>query len=289
MQGPDLRAIQNSLVIIITEIGGTMAPSLDMIPTELNLIMLGFAKDANHDGNFTAFSGWGPQGLTKTAIQEDKARNPGRRYLISVGGTAGYGGTFQIQEGMRTEDWVSNSVQSIVGIITSLSADGAEIQFEGNTGDSRFKDAITGVLKGLKDNGYLTAIGPFFGTHNTWQDYRHLPITYVDFLNLQFYSVEENDPKFIQYFIEAVLQYLGTDSFKLVAGFNSHGSKPQPEVAFQAVKMLQGYLRGAFTWSIENSQKNVPPYCLEKGLAALLKDKDADLPNCQWQTDKDEL
>lgn len=264
--------------------GGVTAPSLESIPTELNLIMLSFAKDADHDGNFKAFSGWEPQHLTKTAIEQDKGRNPNRRFLVSVGGTVGYGGTFEIKPGMSTNDWVSNSVRSIVNIITSLSADGVEIQFEGNTDDSQFKDAITGVLEGLHQKGYLTAIGPYknYGQDSTWYDYKQLPMKYVDFINMQLYGMQDNTVEGVQYFVEAVLQYLGSDSSKLVAGFNSYQSLPQPDVAFKVVNLLRGPLRGAFTWTIENSRQNIPPYCLEKGLAMLLKKEVVDLPKCEW-------
>ena len=260
-----------------------MAPSLQSIPKELNLIMLAFAKDADHDGNFKAFSEWEPQGLTKTAIEQDKHRNPNRKFLVSLGGTVNYGGTFEIKAGMTTQEWVSNAVQSIEAIITSLSADGAEIQFEGNTDDPRFKDAITGVLQGLHERSYLTAIGPYrnLGSDSTWHNYKELPIEYVDFVNLQIYGMQQNTVESVEYYIEAVLQYLGGDSFKLVAGFNSYRTNPQPDVALEVVNLLRGPLRGAFTWSIERSQQNTPPYCLEEGLALLLN-KEADIPDCKW-------
>ena len=86
----------------------------------------------------------------------------------------------------------------------------------------------------------------------------------MDFVNLQIWHAVVS----VEYYIEAVLQYLGRESFKLIAGFTN----PQPDVALEVVNLLRGPLRGAFTWSIERSQQNTPPYCLEKGQTSFVSD-----------------
>ena len=262
-------------------VDGMTAPPLTEVPKEINLMMLSFAKDANHDGNFQPFSEWTTQGLTKENIEADKANNPSRKYLVSLGGTAGYGGTFEISSNMTTDEWVANSTQSVSDLIESLAADGAEMQFENNTGDPQFKDAMTGLLKGLKERGYNTSIGPYYGPYGTWHDYKQLPMEYVDYVNMQFYSVQENNVSNVEYFIQTVQQELGSGSGKLVAGFNTNNSPPEPSVSLQAVYGLRNSLKGAFTWDIEHSGENIPPYCLETGLAEILEDG-ASPTNCTW-------
>lgn len=245
-------------------------------------MMLSFAKDVNHDGHFLPFSEWERQGLTKSNIEKDKAVNPDRKYLVSLGGTAGFGGNFGIKPGMSTEQWVANSLHSVTDMIKSLSADGAEMQFEGNTNDAQFNDAMTGLLKGLKAKGYMTAIGPYYGPAGTWHDYKEISTEFVDFVNMQFYSVQENTATNVQYFIKAVQQELGVDSGKLVAGFNTNQSPPKPSVALEAVNMVQSSLKGAFTWDIEHSATtNKPPYCLEIGLAKILVEGSTP-GECSW-------
>ena len=263
-------------------VGGKSAPPLKAFPKEINLIMLSFAKDANHDGSFRPFSEWTRQGLTKENIVADKASNPGRKYLVSLGGTAGYGGTFEISANMTTEQWVANSVHSVSSLIESLAADGAEMQFENNTGDPRFKDAMTGLLKGLKERGYKTSIGPYYGPYGTWHDYKQLPMEFVDYINMQFYSMQDNSVEHVQYFIQAVQQELGSGRGKLVAGFNTNNSLPKPSVSLKAVYGLRKSLKGAFTWDIEHSRENTPPYCLETGLAKILEDGGTGPADCAW-------
>lgn len=261
--------------------GGERAPPLSLIPKDINLIMLSFAKDPNHNGNFQPFSEWERQGLTKTNIAQDKTQHPDRKYLVSLGGTNGSGGNFQITANMTTKQWVSNSLQSVVNMIQDFSADGAEMQFEGSTNDPRFKDAMTGLLKGLKEKGYATAIGPYYGPYGTWHDYKPIPTEYVDYVNMQFYSVQDHMVDHMIYFIQAVQQELGSDRGKLVAGFNSNSSPPKPPVSLESVYDLRSSLKGVFTWDIEHSANNHPPYCLENGFAVILKHGNSP-GECAW-------
>ena len=108
--------------------GGTYAPSLSSVPSEVNYMLLGFAKDPSYTGKFVAFSEWGRLGITYNSITSDKAANPGRKYMISIGGSANFGGTFGISGGMSFSQWVDNADNSISGIVNSYNADGVDIQ-----------------------------------------------------------------------------------------------------------------------------------------------------------------
>lgn len=170
--------------------GGLRAPSLQSIPPEV------IAKDDDQDGNFLPFSKWTSQGITYKNITSDKLRNPKRRCLVSLGGATNHGGTFGIQQGMSVLQWVSNATK----FISSLSADGAEMQFEGNTEDPNFQEAMTLFLEGLKSKGFLTAIGPYYG--GTWNDYTKMPMKSVDYVNLQMlamYSVTHDRHSFTRF------------------------------------------------------------------------------------------
>ncbi len=220
---------------------------------------------------FSEFSGWS---LTKHNIYQDKAQHPNRKYLVSLGGTKEFGGDFIIAPNMTVDKWISNSVRSVELLVKDLSADGAEVQFEGNTADARFVAAMTGLLSGLKGRGLMTAIGPYFGPYGTWHDYKPIKSVLIDFVNMQFYGVQDNLVDHMTYFIQAVQQELGSNREKLVAGFNSNSRPPEPLVALETVYQLRSSLRGVFTWDIEHSRLNHPPYCLEKGLASILKHGD---------------
>lgn len=119
-------------IIIGTYLGalpnGVRPPALSSIPTEVNFVLLGFAKDVSYNGNFQPFSEWTRLGITKRSITADKGNNPNRKYVISLGGAANFGGTFRIRQGLTVEQWVTNAVASISQIVTDLSADGVDIQ-----------------------------------------------------------------------------------------------------------------------------------------------------------------
>ncbi|MCG8623382.1 MAG: glycosyl hydrolase family 18 protein [Proteobacteria bacterium] len=163
--------------------GGLHAPPLSDMSKSINLVMLSFATDSEHDGNFKPFKGWIGDGLTWKNITTNKHQNPGRKFLVSLGGAVGYGGTFAIQSGMSTETWIQNSINSVASIIYKYGADGAEIQFEGGTEHPSFRNAMIGLINGLKTKNFITAIGPYYG--GTWNDYKSLPMENIDYVNLQ--------------------------------------------------------------------------------------------------------
>ena len=108
--------------------GGKRAPLLFFVPSEVNYMLLGFAEDPSQTGNFEAFSMWVRMGITYDSIASDKAANPGRKYMISIGGSADSGGTFGIAGGMSVSQWVDNADNSISSIVNSYNADGVDIQ-----------------------------------------------------------------------------------------------------------------------------------------------------------------
>ena len=108
--------------------GGKWAPLLFFVPSEVNYMLLGFAEDPSQTGNFEAFSMWVRMGITYDSIANDKAANPGRKYMISIGGSADSGGTFGIAGGMSVSQWVDNADNSISSIVNSYNADGVDIQ-----------------------------------------------------------------------------------------------------------------------------------------------------------------
>ncbi len=171
--------------------GGLRAPSLQSIPPEV------IAKDDDQDGNFLPFSKWTSQGITYKNITSDTLRNPKLDTLcLWVCGWEVLLEHFGIQQGMSVLQWVSNATK----FISSLSADGAEMQFEGNTEDPNFQEAMTLFLEGLKSKGFLTAIGPYYG--GTWNDYTKMPMKSVDYVNLQMlamYSVTHDRHSFTRF------------------------------------------------------------------------------------------
>ena len=108
--------------------GGIPAPSLSSVPSEVNYMLLGFAEDLSQTGSFEAFSMWVSMGITYESITNDKAANPGRKYMISIGGSADSGGTFGIASGTSVSQWVENADNSISSIVYSYNADGVDIQ-----------------------------------------------------------------------------------------------------------------------------------------------------------------
>ena len=244
--------------------------------------MLSFAKDESHDGHFEPFSKWGRQGITKPNIEQDVRNHPDRKYLVSLGGAAAYGGTFSIQSGMSTEDWVSNAVTSVSTIINSLSAVGAEMQFEGGCQDPRFQAAMTGLLHGLKGKGYITAIGPYYG--GTWPQYKELPMGDVDFVNLQLYAMDAKTVSAVMKMISSAQADLGGDASKLVAGFNSAGRNPSPSVSLQTVYEMRNTIWGVFTWDIKDSVHMRPAFCLEDNFNKILNQNEVPGP-CAWKSE----
>ena len=272
-----------STAIVGTYIGaypnGLPAPPLSSMSKSINLVMLSFAIDSEHDGKFKPFDGWISNGLTWDSINTDKQNNPGRKYLVSLGGDAAYGGTFDIQAGMSTETWIQNSVDSVSQIIYEYGADGAEMQFEGGTGHSSFHDAMIGLIDGLKWKGFTTAIGPYYG--GTWGDYNVLPMTNTDYVNLQLYATGTSDVSGIVTMINQAVQDLQGDWSKLIAGFNTANRLPNPNTALQAVSQLKTNLRGIFSWDAEHSVSNRPPYCLEENAANILN-LGQNPGDCRW-------
>ena len=108
--------------------GGKDAPALSSVPSEVNYMLLGFAEDPSQTGKFKAFSMWVSMGITHDSITRDKAANPGRKYMISIGGSAETGGTFSIAGGVSVYQWVDNADNSISSIVKSYNADGVDIQ-----------------------------------------------------------------------------------------------------------------------------------------------------------------
>ena len=108
--------------------GGIPAPSLSSVPSEVNYMLLGFAEDPSQTGKFEAFSMWVSMDITYDSITKDKSANPGRKYMISIGGSADAGGTFGIAGGMSVSQWVDNADNSISSIVYSYNADGVDIQ-----------------------------------------------------------------------------------------------------------------------------------------------------------------
>ena len=123
------------------------------------------------------------------SITTGKEQNPGRKYLVSLGGAVDYGGTFDIQSGMSTETRIQNSIDSVTQIIYEYGADGAEMQFEGGTGHANFHSAMIGLIDGLKSKGFITAIGPFYG--DTWNDYKTLPMENTNYVIYNFMLLEQ--------------------------------------------------------------------------------------------------
>ena len=278
---PDLDHIVGTYMGAIP--GGIRAPPISSITPTVNLIMLSFATDPQDDGHFQAFSEWTSQGITKENIEIDKELKPFRRYLVSLGGAVGYGGTFEIQPEVSVETWISNSVDSVSAIIESLSADGAEMQFEGGTGDANFQPAMIGLLSGLKNKGYLTAIGPYYG--GTWNDYAQLPLDNVDYVNLQLYATETNTVDGIVNNIQSAVSDIGNDWSKMIAGFNTANRSPDPNVALMAVYELRANLKGTFSWDIEHSVSCNPAFCLEDNSANIL-DQGQQPESCGWPSSR---
>ena len=266
--------------------GGLQAPPLSDMSKTITLVMLSFATDSEHDGNFKPFNGWTENGLTWDSITTDKEQNSGRKYLVSLGGAADYGGTFDIQSGMSTETWIQNSIDSVTQIIYEYGADRAEMQFEGGTGHASFRSAMIGLIDGLKSKGFITAIGPFYG--GTWNDYKTLPMESTDYVNLQLYATGTTDVNGVVTMINQAVQDLQDDWSKLIAGFNTANRPPNPNTALEAVNQLKSNLNGIFSWDVEHSAMNNPPYCLEENAdKILILGQNPDY--CSWSQARTEL
>ncbi|CAH3188118.1 unnamed protein product [Porites evermanni] len=250
------------------------------VPSEVNYMLLGFADDPSQTGNFEVFSMWVSMGITYDSIASDKAANPGRKYMISIGGSADSGGMFGIAGGMSVSQWVDNADNSISSIVNSYNADGVDIQFEGGTSDPDFSTAITLLAQRFKARGFLVSVGPFRGYDGTWNDYISLPLNDVDYVFCQFYAKNLQSVDSVVSDITSAANDLGSWS-KLIAGFNSNNRNPNPSTALQAVYQLKSSLKGTFTWSAEDSQSNSPPYCIEKNSANILNNNQQP-GSCNW-------
>ncbi|KAJ1623199.1 hypothetical protein T492DRAFT_833801 [Pavlovales sp. CCMP2436] len=266
--------------------GGRAPPLLSTLPYSINMVMLCFAKDNNGDGIFTAFSSWTSIG----SIAADRANflaNTGttRTYLISLGGAAAYGGIFRIK-GVSVDKWISNAYDSTTAIISQFGAQGAEMQFEGGTGDSNFKAAMDGLLLKLKTNGFVGAIGPFYG--GTSADYSHLNAANIDIVNMQMYATNCGDERCLAtQTSQAIAQTPGGASkfvFGLCSAPGGASRRPSPMVGLTYLKnslMAQG-VAGMFSWDAEDDLTSNPPYCLEDVGGAILNKwaADADPSSC---------
>jgi len=244
--------------------------------------MLSFAKNSP-TGDFTFYDPWL---LRSLGIAADKAHNPGRRYLISLGGDVRYGGTFEISIGV--DDWVAKTADSVERIINEAGADGFEMQWEGNTGDAKFVPAASKLLAELKARGYITVIGPYYG--GTSRDYARLPLDNVDFINMQMFAMNIQDESSLAQHTRAAIEQYPSDRRaearrKMVFGLNSNHRHPSPPVGLEVLKDLTAEgegVAGVFTWDAEHSAKTMsPPWCLEKLGAEILRGGSPAM-TCSW-------
>uniref|UniRef100_A0A7S2RD83 GH18 domain-containing protein n=1 Tax=Mucochytrium quahogii TaxID=96639 RepID=A0A7S2RD83_9STRA len=258
--------------------GGRAPPALSSLPSEINLVMLSFSKDTTGTGTFVPFDGWNSY-ITHETIQADLQQNPKRKYLVSLGGAAAYGGTFTIKAGTSVDTWVSNAAASVGQIIESLGIQGAEMQFEGGTGDASFKPAMDGLLGKLKEAGYVTATGPFYG--GTSQDYGRLNTSLIDHVNCQMYAMNINDVDALKNAINDAKTQLQVGTDKFIVGFDSGHRNPDPEISLKALQQMVGDVGGMFSWDAEDDILMTPAYCLETLSKQLFDGKAIDF-NCKW-------
>ena len=107
---------------------GVSPPPLSDVPADVNFVLLGFAKDVSYNGKFVPFSEWTRLGVTNAAITQDKVNNPNRKYMVSLGGAADYGGTFGIAGGLSVNQWLDEAYASIKTMVDDLNADGVDVQ-----------------------------------------------------------------------------------------------------------------------------------------------------------------
>ncbi|CAB4011056.1 chitinase 2-like [Paramuricea clavata] len=125
-------------------------------------------QDVSYNGNFQPFSEWTRLGITKRSISitADKGNNPNRKYVISLGGAANFGGTFRIRQGLTVEQWVTNAVASISQILTNLSADGVDIPqfYAKNLGN--VNSVVTDITQAANDLGGWSKLVAGFNSNN---------------------------------------------------------------------------------------------------------------------------
>ena len=89
--------------------------------------------------------------------------------------------------------------------------------------------------------------------------------------------------------INQAVQDLQGDWSKLIAGFNTANWPPNLNTAlFEAVSQLKSNLKGIFSWDVEHSAMNNPPYCLEENADKILNlGQNPDY--CSWSQARTEL
>lgn len=250
--------------------------------------MLSFAIDPQADGNFQPFASWVGGGISWSTISEDRKVHPQRSYLISLGGAAAYGGTFQIKAGMSVDQWVANAASSVTSIINQYGAQGAEIQFEGGTNHPSFTEANDKLLKALKDKNLVTAIGPYYGHLIGWgtaRDYAKLNPANIDAVNMQMYADGCDSASCMgTYTTDAISQTPG-GAAKFVYGLSSGKRTPSPPVGLNYLKTLATRtprVLGMFSWDAEDDVVMKPAYCLENLGSQILAGGDPDVSGCSW-------
>mmetsp|Transcript_18635 Transcript_18635/g.51322 ORF Transcript_18635/g.51322 Transcript_18635/m.51322 type:complete len:373 (-) Transcript_18635:264-1382(-) len=256
-----------------------LPPPLSSIPSEVNLVMVCFAKNSP-TGHFVSYD---PQLWRSLDIGGNKRSPPRRKFLISLGGAAAWGGRFEIRGSLDV--WVSNAVRSVEALIKEYSADGAEMQWEGNTGHSLFQPAVTRLLAELKGRGYTTATGPFYG--GTSRDYAKLPLDNVDYINMQMYAMNIQSVDRLARGVEAAIAEYpvgsrATARAKFVLGLNSDNRNPNPKVGLTTLKSV-GSIAGVFTWDAEHSATTMQPHwCIERLGAQILRGGSPSI-DCRWR------
>lgn len=169
----------------------------------------------------------------------------------------------------------------------NVGAQGAEMQFEGGTGDPNFKSCMDGLLSKLKAQGFTTAIGPFFSPWGTGNDYSHLSGANIDIVNFQMYVNAWQGADALRADVDKALQLTPGGVSKYVFGLNSaappnnRGAAPSDGLAFVQSYLVSMGVAGMFSWDAEGARATSPA---ARHRAAVLcsRARDGMCADCSW-------
>jgi cellulose synthase/poly-beta-1,6-N-acetylglucosamine synthase-like glycosyltransferase len=269
---------------------GYPAPALNDIPYACNVLALSFANAEGGDGIYT--SAWDPS-LSKAAIDANKLVIPDRKFIMTLGGWLS---PWPDSCGTTSNKarFITNSVETIVGILDDNGLDGIDINYERGPGVATWDNAyrkgdwqycmremIEG-LKAVKPNLWIS-MSPFGTTTSTYPHYKELlmmpldsnpsanVLSLVDQVNWQIYGT---NPQSSSAYTSSTAGYGrmindGIPASKLSMGIevDQRGLDYGPSFdAFDAVRDVLG-IRNTFLWSTEQSSPSQPAFCHETNFA----------------------
>lgn len=181
---------------ILAFVGGTPAgrapPDLTTVPvsTDSNftfVFVLAFARDQNHDGNFSP--AWHPS-ITPSLIASLQQSNPNRRFIASLGG----GDNWPWQDPSNINTWVNNAVTSLTNMKNLYHLDGFDLDYEDNL-DTTFLPVMEQVIQAMNDSPnfpprFQTAfsVTPFGKTYDMYQQMFVDESSWIPAFNYQAYA-----------------------------------------------------------------------------------------------------